>query len=249
MIHSFLLIGQSNMAGRGELSDAPTIDTSSIRVLKNGRWQPTFRPVNPDRSFAGFNLAESFAERYAKKYGVAVGLIPCADGGTCLDEWAEGGLLYEHAVGQARLAQRTSTLVGVLWHQGETDSIRPERIASYSAKLHAFVQALRRDLTLDGVPFLMGGLGDFLDDCRFNGDTYEYDKINRILEQTASELPATGFVSAKGLTGKPDCLHFDSKGLYEFGLRYFAAYEAITGGIPLSDEEKEQTHYGALNDL
>ena len=63
MIHSFLLIGQSNMAGRGELDKAQKINTAHIHVLRNGRWQPMFRPINPDRPFSGVNLAESFAEK------------------------------------------------------------------------------------------------------------------------------------------------------------------------------------------
>lgn len=75
MIHSFLLIGQSNMAGRGFLNEAESIDSSRIKVLRNGRWQPMYRPVNCDRAFSGVNLAESFAESYAKKYDVDVGLI------------------------------------------------------------------------------------------------------------------------------------------------------------------------------
>lgn len=79
MIHSFLMIGQSNMAGRGLLDEAETIDTAHIKILRNGRWQPMFRPINPDRPFSGVNLAESFAEQYAQTYGVDVGLIPCAD--------------------------------------------------------------------------------------------------------------------------------------------------------------------------
>lgn len=66
MIHSFLLIGQSNMAGRGFFSEAADVDSSRIKILRNGRWQPMFRPINPDRAFSGVNLAESFAECYAK---------------------------------------------------------------------------------------------------------------------------------------------------------------------------------------
>jgi hypothetical protein len=83
-MHSFLLIGQSNMAGRGYLNEAHEIDTSRIYTLRNGRWQKMFRPINPDRSFSGVSLAESFAEAYAKKHHVDVGLICCADGGTKL---------------------------------------------------------------------------------------------------------------------------------------------------------------------
>ena len=113
MIHSFLMIGQSNMAGRGLLDEAETIDTAHIKILRNGRWQPMFRPINPDRPFSGVNLAESFAEQYAQTYGVDVGLIPCADGGTSLEQWQPGGLLFDHAVYSARLAQRTSTIAGL----------------------------------------------------------------------------------------------------------------------------------------
>lgn len=50
---SFLLIGQSNMAGCGSLKEAHEIDTSRIYTLRNGRWQKMFRPINPDRGFQG----------------------------------------------------------------------------------------------------------------------------------------------------------------------------------------------------
>ena len=36
---SILLIGQSNMAGRGFLDDVQPIINENIKVLKNGRWQ------------------------------------------------------------------------------------------------------------------------------------------------------------------------------------------------------------------
>ena len=77
---AFLLIGQSNMAGRGDFGQVPEIVNGKCFMLRNGRWQPMFRPINPDRSFSGVNLAESFAEAYAKKHGVDVGLIACAEG-------------------------------------------------------------------------------------------------------------------------------------------------------------------------
>ena len=49
------------------------------------------------RSFSGVSLAESFAEKYAEKYQVDVGLICCADGGTSLEQWEVGGLLFDNA--------------------------------------------------------------------------------------------------------------------------------------------------------
>ena len=76
MIHSFLLIGQSNMAGRGFIEEALPIDASNVKVLRNGRWQSFYRPLNGDRSFSGVSLAESFAEAYSKNTALKWGLFP-----------------------------------------------------------------------------------------------------------------------------------------------------------------------------
>ena len=96
-MHSILIIGQSNMAGRGFPGEVAPIDNKDLFVLRNGRWWPMYTPVNPDRVTAGVNLVETFARRYADEHGVEVGVIPCADGGTSLDQWAEGGVLFDHA--------------------------------------------------------------------------------------------------------------------------------------------------------
>ena len=227
MIHSFLLIGQSNMAGRGFLNEAPKIDATHIKVLRNGRWQPMYRPVNADRSFSGSNLAERFAELYAEKYGVDVGLIPCADGGTSLEQWKPGGLLYDHAVYQARLADRTSTIAGVLWHQGEADCT-PRYFTTYAERLTRMLTSLRRDLDLHDVPILLGGLGDFLARLEKIPEIQQhYPKVNDALMMAAETLPMTGFVSAEGLSSNPDNLHFNANALYEFGQRYFEAFETL----------------------
>ena len=58
MIHAFLLVGQSNMAGRGFPHEVDPIENKDIRILRNGRWWPMYVPVNPDRVTAGINLAE-----------------------------------------------------------------------------------------------------------------------------------------------------------------------------------------------
>ncbi|MBE7054368.1 MAG: sialate O-acetylesterase [Ruminococcaceae bacterium] len=225
MIHSFLLIGQSNMAGRGVLDEAPDIDTSRIKVLRNGRWQNMFRPVNFDRPFSGVCLAESFAYEYSKKYNVDVGLIPCADGGTKLEQWKEGSLLYDNAVFNAKLASRTSTIAGVLWHQGEGECEKEEWYLTYKERFEKFMASLRRDLDLYDVPFILGGLGDYLVNRIQNEELKNYIYINDALKRIAKENPMTGFASAKGLNCKDDNLHFNTASLYEFGKRYFEEFE------------------------
>lgn len=233
MIHSFLLIGQSNMAGRGFLNEAIAVDNSHIKILRNGRWQKMFRPINPDRSFSGVSLAESFAESYAKTYDVDVGLICCADGGTTLAQWQPGGLLLDNAISQAKLAQRTSTIVGILWHQGEGEAQTLELANSYPERFSPIVEELRKELALPEVPFLVGGLGDFL--CLYTTQVDGVSKpnapygpqVNVALEAFTASQPYMGFVPATGLTANPDNLHFNAKSLYEFGLRYFDVYQKV----------------------
>ena len=226
MIHSFLLIGQSNMAGRGCVNDVEPIQNPCLKVLRNGRWQGMYQPVNGDRPFSGVNLAESFADAYAREHGVEVGLIPCADGGTSLAQWQEGGLLFDHAVYQARLAQRTSTIAGVLWHQGESDC-GEELYPLYEEKCTGIMNAFRKTLDLYDVPFVLGGLGDFLRDRENSPALKNYGQVNAALERMARKDEMMGFVPAVGLAGEADNLHFNAVALREFGLRYYAVFKTL----------------------
>lgn len=227
MIHSFLLIGQSNMAGRGYLNEAKEIDTAHIKILRNGLWVNMFRPINPDRSFSGVNLAESFAEGYVRKHNTDVGLICCADGGTKLSQWMPGEALYENAVNNAKLALRSSALAGILWHQGESD-IRVG-IDTYRPRFEEMIASLKKDIGCGDVPVLVGGLGDFLKNYEnYPEGAYETVKsFNTLLEDIASDNKNIGFVSAAGLTSNPDNLHFSASALYDFGRRYLDVYESM----------------------
>ena len=224
MIHSFLMIGQSNMAGRGDIRDVAPIENPHLKLLRNGRWQRMSSPVNPDRFFSGVSLAESFADAYQKEHNVDVGLIPCADGGTQMEQWKEGSLLFDHAVMQTRLALRTSNLAGVLWHQGESDC-HPGRAEVYRDRLEAFYAALSRELDLDQVPFILGGLGDFL--AELETEKAFYPGVNRQIREFAAAHPMTAFAPAGGLAGRPDHLHFTAQAARELGLRYYSAFKSI----------------------
>ena len=239
MIHSFLLIGQSNMAGRGFANEVEPIKNPHIKVLRNGRWQPMYVPVNCDRWFSGICLAESFADAYAKEHGVDVGLIPCADGGTCLDQWQVGGLLFSNALYQCELASRTSTIAGVLWHQGEGDC-RAYAYPYYEEKCSVILNAFREKLNLYDVPFLVGGLGDYLvnrTEDPYLGENYQH--VNAALKNMAKKNEMIGFVSAEGLTSNPDNLHFSAASLREFGLRYYDKFKELEKKDKIFEEKPE----------
>ncbi|NRF37619.1 sialate O-acetylesterase [Pedobacter foliorum] len=224
MINSFLMIGQSNMAGRGYLTDVKQIYDEKIKMLVNGRWQTMTEPINFDRPTSGIGLAASFAGAWRLKNDQEeIGLIPCADGGTSLDDWADGGVLFENAVLQTKLALRTSKLNGILWHQGENDSFAGLSDLYYD-KLNIIIDAFRRELKAPDIPFITGGLGDYLSGGRYGKYFTEYNQVNHALQKLAETKPNCYFVTANELTANVDGLHFDAISLRRFGVRYFNSF-------------------------
>lgn len=214
------------MAGRGFLSEADPISSPRLWVLRNGRWQPMYAPVNGDRPFSGISLAESFALHYSEAHDADVGLIPCADGGTSLDDWAVGGLLFDHALMQTRLAMRSSRLCGILWHQGEGDC-GGDQYPFYEEKLMQILLAFRKELEQPQLPIVLGELGSFLASCPSNPDLKNYVHINKALKHISDTHPDIGLASAEGLTSNPDMLHFNSASLRILGIRYAEVLDTL----------------------
>lgn len=225
---SILMVGQSNMAGRGDLSEIEPIKNPLCFMLRNGRWQPMSEPINPDRAISGIkyssgvSLAASFADELAKFTGKKVGLIPCADGGTCISEWQPGGALFDHALMQSKLAQRISTFGGIIWHQGEDDYNTPRE--EYKEKLKNVMESFRRELNAPTAPVILGELSDKIsEDFKFVNVS---SHLNPVLYDIERELKLCKVTSVKDLTLK-DGVHFDSKSLRILGKRYFENYKTL----------------------
>lgn len=237
MTHSFLMIGQSNMAGRGYANEVPPIFDEHIKMQRNGLWQIMSEPINFDRPSSGVGLAASFAASWRlDNEQNEIGLIPCADGGTSLDDWAVGSALFENAVSQARLAQRTSEIKGILWHQGESDC-SPEKAGRYQEKFSAIIDALRKELHIPEVPLIIGGLGDYLSSGIFGQYFTHYPLVNKELELFAQSHKNCYFVGTKGLTANPDGVHFNAHSQRVLGIRYYHAYRDLKTFLdPIMDE-------------
>lgn len=239
MIKSFLMIGQSNMAGRGFIHEVPPIYNERIQMLRNGRWQMMTEPVNYDRPVSGISLVGSFAEAWSREnQDDKIGLIPCAEGGSTLDEWAVDQPLFRHAITEAKFAMENSELTGILWHQGESDSMNGNYKVYYN-KLFSIVEALRVELNAPDIPFIIGGLGDFLGKEGFGKYSTEYNFINQELQKFAFEQDNCYFVTAEGLTSNPDGIHIDAISQRKFGLRYFEAFSKKQHVLePLNNENE-----------
>jgi hypothetical protein len=224
MVKSFLMVGQSNMAGRGFIHEVTPIYNERIKMLRNGRWQMMTEPINYDRPVSGISLAGSFAEEWCRQNQEdTIGLIPCAEGGSSLDEWAVDGSLFRHAITEAIFAMQNSELTGILWHQGESNS-NNGNYKVYYKKLLLIIEALRMELNAPDIPLIIGGLGDFLGKEGFGKHCTEYNFINQELQKFAFEQDNCYFVTASGLTSNPDGIHIDAISQRKFGLRYFEAF-------------------------
>ena len=223
----FLLIGQSNMAGRGLVSDADRVPTPGIFAFsKEKTWIPAVDPIHfdrPDRT--GVGLGRNFAATLiSMKAATTVGLIPAAFGGSALHEWVPGSTHYTNAVERTKAALAAAgpnaRLRGILWHQGEADANDEERAITYRLRFAKMIAALRKDLAAESVPVIVGQLGEFV-------QTKDYSQLQRVNSELATlplHIPLTAFVSSQRLKDKGDQLHFDSPSLKEFGRRYALAW-------------------------
>ena len=217
MINSFLLIGQSNMVGRGKRADVAEILDEKICVFRNGEWMPAREPYHEDNKEDECGLGASFAKTLTDRYQKIVGLIPCAVGGTKLEQWQPGEKLYENAVRDTQAALKNSTLKGVLWHQGENDSDTEDRASRYEERFYSFMPKLLEQIGGQDVPLIIGELGEFLKDNSF---CYLYPKVIEALHRIADREPNAAIVSSRGLAGQDDHVHFSAASLRTFGVRY-----------------------------
>lgn len=236
MIQTFLLIGQSNMAGRGPMDEVPPIDNPAVRMFRDGVWLPAAEPLHADKpAMTGIGPGMSYADALQRRHGGTIGLVPCAFGGTSLREWQPGESLFTEAIQATRAALLAGgVLKGVLWHQGESDSDTWEDAERYDTGFWSMYHPLTEQIGGRGVPFLIGELGEFLADytpgCGF------FRTTNRKLEEIAKGGPAFAWVPATGLTDRGDSLHFDAPSQRVFGLRYADAWEqaAVRLGMRLT---------------
>ena len=144
----FLLIGQSNMAGRGTVTPADQVPDARVWMLdRKGTWTQAVDPMHFDKPVAGVGLGRTFGLRVADAQpGKEIGLIPCAVGGSPIDSWKPGEFYkptnshpWDDAIKRVKAAMPAGTLKGILWHQGESDS-NAKSAPTYEAKLHALVK-------------------------------------------------------------------------------------------------------------
>jgi len=235
--HLFLLMGQSNMSGGVGLAAGDTKPVPSVmkmRYAKEGeepKWAPGAHPLHPRRpnKKARFGPGLSFAEAYlADKLGVTVGLIPMAWGGRSIAQLSKGSEIYGDAIRHTKAAMQSGTLKGVLWHQGESDTVEQTRTDAYENRLHRLIEDVREDLGNPQLPFIAGNLAEFYGtgkDHKAPDRVARITKIKEVLRRLPKKVPHTGFVESTDCTPAARAkVHFDRKSCLLMGKRYAKVY-------------------------
>jgi hypothetical protein len=239
----FLLMGQSNMKGRGEIpADQKTNPRIVMMHMTNDQWYVAQHPLHmtgqPDAidgsSNAGVGPGGAFAETVLDRTpGVMVGLIPCAVGGSKVAQWQKGvnRSLYDEALRRARLALQVTAPVkaqirAALWLQGESDS-KDDLYGRYEENLLKVVDTLRADLALPDLPFIACTIGSFI---ASKAEAYPRTKeVNEILLALPKKRQHAACVDARDLTGNiGDNLHYNTESQTVIGQRYADTYLQLT---------------------
>lgn len=213
----YLLIGQSNMAGR---ADIETQDEDSLKNvflftgIEGKEWEKAANPLNKystirkDLSVQKLGPGYTFGREMAKQFpNKKIGLVVNAKGGTNIVEWKPGSLFYTEAIKRAKLAMKSGTLKGVVWHQGEANA---SKSGIYPKQITELIESLRKDLELPNLPFVAGQLSE---------DKPARHDFNVMIMTLPSLVPNTAVASTEG-TVTMEGTHFNSASQHLLGERY-----------------------------
>jgi sialate O-acetylesterase len=243
----WVLAGQSNMEGFGYLVDvqqsSPLVHTfdladrwgvaeEPLHTLVNAV-DPVHWPLNAQREperLAGAPLETyvlnrkrgagpglPFAVEMLARTGTPIGLIPCAHGGTSMEQWSpalkdqEGESLYGSML--RRVKASGGRVKGVLWYQGESDA-NAKAAPVFLQRFEEFVTAVRTDFKQPDLPFYYVQIGRHVDKT----NVAEWNTVQLAQLRAESEIPRSGMVVSIDLE-MDDGIHLATQDLKRLGRR------------------------------
>ncbi len=268
----WILAGQSNMEGVGNLIDVTPSHPNVMLLGMDGKWSQAEEPLHwlvdsPDpvhsgdpktraeRSTAqhksrskGAGLGLPFAVTLAQRTSVPIGLIACAHGGTSLAQWSpdkkgEGGnSLYGSMLRQLKLAG--DRFAGVLWYQGESDALGGGA-DSYNKNFTNLIAAVREDLHQSELPFYYVQIGRFIN----SSDPKGWNTVQEVQRLLPDRVPNTAVISVIDLE-LDDAIHVGTQGLKRAGNRLAQiALRELFGEVGATTPTLERVIKGPSNTL
>ena len=240
----WVLGGQSNMEGIGVMRDAlkphPRVHMYSLR----DQWKKAKDPINPCgnslyRSHNGQDQFRSdeeskaiesayvkgvgpglaFARYLTENTGVPIGLIPCAKGGSSMQQWDPqlkhlgGDSLYGACA--LRINAVGGKVRGMIWSQGCSDADRTSA-KLYTKRMKTLVAALRKEF--GNMPWIMSQINGFYHTERYDihGDAWTSIRTQQVA--LPNQIKKLACISTVDLD-LDDGIHISAKGQHRCGER------------------------------
>ncbi len=243
----WVLAGQSNMEGHADLADVQQPSPLVHSFDMADRWgiaeeplhnlvnaaDPVHWPLNADKvperlsgerleayvvnRKKGAGMGLPFAIEMVTRTNIPVGLIPCAHGGTSMDQWSpalkdrEGESLYGSMYRRVQAAG--GRVKGMLWYQGESDA-NAKAAPEFLQKFEGLVKAVREDFKQPNLPFYYVQIGRHID----NSNGVEWNRVQVAQLRAENEIPNSGMVAAVDLQ-LDDGIHIGTQDLKRLALR------------------------------
>jgi Carbohydrate esterase, sialic acid-specific acetylesterase len=237
----FILAGQSNMAGMGDLPRSQPKTNPKIYVFGNDyRWKIAKEPVDDPTNQVdkvsedippGYGPAVDFASTVLKQRpDMVIGLIPCAKGGSAIHDWQRNldeNTLYGSCLKRVRAASLMGKVAGILFFQGEIDTVDPKEDPKrtfspnqWANKFTVLVKNWRSDLNLPNLPVVFAQIGSNTEPERFINWAVVKEQQRKV------KLPFSAMITTDDLALK-DYVHFTTESYQTIGQRFAKAYLAL----------------------
>jgi hypothetical protein len=242
----FVIAGQSNAGNHGR--DKQSTKTGLVSTFDAKIWQVANDP-QPGATGDGGSFAPVFGDAMAEKFGVPVGIVAYAVGGTSVrewlprgakfpnpptivanveelpnGEWQSKGTIYDGFVARMKGLGTGRSFRAILWHQGESDANQENATRTlagnlYTRYLEEVIRATRADLGWE-VPWLVAQASYHTPADPGSEDIRE---AQAALWRTgvALEGPDTDKLKSEFRASNGRGVHFNGAGLREHGRLWF----------------------------
>jgi hypothetical protein len=221
VLHVFMLMGQSNMAGVAKREPSDMNTDERLKVWGGcgqtaGQWNTANPPLSDCPGEKGWNLSDSvdpgiwFGKTLleALPEGDTIGLVGTAESGESINTFITGGSHHQMILNKIAGAKATpnARFAGVIFHQGESDNGQ----ATWPGKVVQLYNEVKQAWGVNyDVPFILGELpaGGC---CSLH---------NTRVHEAADQLPDGYWIPQTG-TAVMDEYHFDHDSVVLMGTRY-----------------------------
>jgi len=240
----YLLIGQSNCAGRGYLLPEDTVNALEGVWLLNADLvpEPAVAPLNrysnirKDLSMQMIGPGVGFGSLMHEKTGRKVLLVQNARGGSALESWQVGGdgevSYLDSALVRTIPALKYGKLKGIVWHQGETDITNGTAGDIYVERFSKMIVDLRRRVGVgDEVPVVVGEVGQWAWEDSTKIEAFNHGTLERLTREVPNCHKVTSDDLGYRMPDNPADPHFSRDAAIELGQRYAEAMIEAIGSL------------------